>query len=222
LKKGYGEGLMEIPELVALGDHPALNFLNSTAVPAPGTTLELIGDGRSYLEWLRLAGLIDAADAEAATHAFGLDELDAVAAEAVQLREWLRPVVAARVATGRPALPAPDRDRLNQVLALGRRFEQVEVGGDGWPQLREHRIWDDHRQLLVPPAEAAAQLLTDTDWSQVRHCEGATCTLWFYDRTKSHRRRWCSMAACGNREKARKHRQRSEPGERLAFAPKGL
>jgi len=32
--------------------------------------------------------------------------------------------------------------------------------------------------------------------------------MWFYDRTKSHRRRWCSMALCGNRAKARAHRER--------------
>jgi predicted RNA-binding Zn ribbon-like protein len=40
----------------------------------------------------------------------------------------------------------------------------------------------------------------------VRNCEG--CSIWFYDHTKAHRRRWCSMALCGNRSKARSHRQR--------------
>jgi predicted RNA-binding Zn ribbon-like protein len=203
---------VEVTDLIGLGDHPALNFLNSTATPAPGTTVELIGDGRSYLRWLEMAGLIDATDAEAAVRAFAPDELDAVAAEAVRLREWLRPVVATWAAAGSPALPGRDVDQLNQILALGRRFQQIDPGHDGTPRLREQRSWDEPRQLLVPPAEAAAQLLTAADRNLVRHCEGPICTLWFYDLTKSHRRRWCSMAACGNREKARKHRERDRAG----------
>ena len=32
--------------------------------------------------------------------------------------------------------------------------------------------------------------------------------LMFYDRSKSHARRWCSMAVCGNRAKATAHRVR--------------
>nr|WP_254214234.1 CGNR zinc finger domain-containing protein [Burkholderia multivorans] len=32
--------------------------------------------------------------------------------------------------------------------------------------------------------------------------------LWFLDRTKSHRRRWCSKALCGNRQKVAAFRRR--------------
>jgi predicted RNA-binding Zn ribbon-like protein len=202
---------MEAVDLVALGDHPALDFLNSTATPAPGTTVELIGDGRSYVAWLGQAGLVDTAGTAAVLSAFSPAELDAVAAEAVRLREWLRPVVAAWAAGG-PALTAPARDHLNEILAAGRCFFRIEADAEGALRLRERRSWDDARQLLVPPAEAAAQLLAAGDRGLIRHCEGPTCTLWFYDRTKSHRRRWCSMAACGNREKARKHRERDRGG----------
>jgi predicted RNA-binding Zn ribbon-like protein len=202
---------VEFAELIRLGDHPALDFLNSTARPAPDT-IELIGDGRAYLTWLELAGFIDAADEDLAVRAFSPAELDAVAAEAVRLREWLRPVIAAWTAADHPAPPDAARDRLNDILGLGRRFQQIETGDDEAPRVRERRSWDDPRQLLVPPAEAAAHLLTEADRNLVRHCEGPACTLWFYDRTKSHRRRWCSMAACGNREKARKHRERDRAG----------
>ncbi|HEX8403835.1 MAG TPA: CGNR zinc finger domain-containing protein, partial [Duganella sp.] len=41
-------------------------------------------------------------------------------------------------------------------------------------------------------------------------CEHPECILWFYDRTKSHKRRWCSMALCGNRYKAAQFRKRSQ------------
>ena len=42
----------------------------------------------------------------------------------------------------------------------------------------------------------------------IRECEHPDCVLWFYDRTKSHRRRWCSMALCGNRHKVAEFRKR--------------
>jgi len=202
---------VELTELIRLGDDPALDFLNSTAMPAPDT-IEMIGDGRAYLTWLELAGFISAADKDSAARSFGPAELDAVAAEAVRLREWLRPVIAAWAAADGPALPAAARDHLNEILALGHRFLRIDAGDDGTLCVRDQRGWDDARQLLVPPAEAAARLLAAGDQQLVRHCEGPTCTLWFYDRTKSHRRRWCSMAACGNREKARKHRERDRTG----------
>jgi predicted RNA-binding Zn ribbon-like protein len=43
----------------------------------------------------------------------------------------------------------------------------------------------------------------------VRRCEGVDCVLWFYDRTKAHRRRWCSMEGCGNRAKVARFRSRA-------------
>ncbi|HXP58732.1 MAG TPA: CGNR zinc finger domain-containing protein [Streptosporangiaceae bacterium] len=202
---------MELADVIGLGDHPALDFLNSIATPAQ-EIVELIGDGRSYLSWLELAGFIGAADQDAAAAAFGPAELDPVAAEAVQLREWLRPLIAAWAVADRPVLPAAARNHLNEILALGRRSLRIETGDDGAPRIHERRSWEDPRQLLTPPAEAVARLFATGDRRLVRHCEGPTCTLWFYDRTKSHRRRWCSMAACGNREKARKHRQQNRTG----------
>jgi predicted RNA-binding Zn ribbon-like protein len=63
-------------------------------------------------------------------------------------------------------------------------------------------------QLLAPLAEAAAEFLATADFSLVRACEGRACILWFYDRTKSHRRRWCSMQVCGNRHKVETFRER--------------
>ena len=62
--------------------------------------------------------------------------------------------------------------------------------------------------VLAPLAEAAADLLANADFDLVRHCEGVDCVLWFYDRTKAHRRRWCSMQVCGNRNKVAGFRAR--------------
>lgn len=198
---------MEITELIGLADHPALGFLNSTATPLRDT-IELLGDGQAYLIWLQQAGLIETADLDCVAGRFSVTDLDVVAAEAVALRERLRPVITAWAAEPGSVLPTEVSGYLNDVLAADRRFTQIRTGADGTPEIHERRHWLDARQLLVPPADAVAQLLTTGDRGLVRTCEDPTCTLWFYDRTKSHRRRWCSMAVCGNRAKARNHRQR--------------
>jgi predicted RNA-binding Zn ribbon-like protein len=63
--------------------------------------------------------------------------------------------------------------------------------------------------LLGPVAQAIAELLVEGKVDLVKRCEHPDCILWFYDRTKAHKRRWCSMAICGNRYKAAQFRKRS-------------
>jgi CGNR zinc finger len=73
-------------------------------------------------------------------------------------------------------------------------------------QRRQSASWSLSAQQLV--ALAAAELLANGDFDLVRTCESDDCVLHFYDRTKSHRRRWCSMATCGNRAKVQTFRAR--------------
>jgi predicted RNA-binding Zn ribbon-like protein len=63
--------------------------------------------------------------------------------------------------------------------------------------------------FLAPVAEAVADLLAEGDFELVRHCEGHDCVMWFYDRTKGHRRRWCTSTGCGNRAKVAAFRARA-------------
>ena len=79
---------------------------------------------------------------------------------------------------------------------------------DSTAGMREHRHWTEDRQLLVPPVAARAELLAGGDGRLVRRCDGVDCARPFDDRTRAHRRRWCSMAPCGNRAEARNHRRR--------------
>ena len=43
---------------------------------------------------------------------------------------------------------------------------------------------------------------------RLRKCGGEECSLVFYDTARNATRRWCSMAACGNRHKVARHRAR--------------
>jgi predicted RNA-binding Zn ribbon-like protein len=63
--------------------------------------------------------------------------------------------------------------------------------------------------------------LTDLDgtFHRLRHCQGPTCTSVFYDRSKNHSAKWCSMASCGNRNKVRRFRERERAAARAGLAP---
>lgn len=44
---------------------------------------------------------------------------------------------------------------------------------------------------------------------RLRPCANSECRLFLLDRSRANRARWCSMAVCGNREKARRHYERT-------------
>lgn len=64
--------------------------------------------------------------------------------------------------------------------------------------------------FLLPVAKAATELLTSERLSRVRECAGDPCGWLFLDLSKNGSRRWCDMADCGNRAKARRYRARQK------------
>ena len=66
--------------------------------------------------------------------------------------------------------------------------------------------------MLWPVSRAAAELLIGEEIGYVRQCASETCSWLFLDKTKNHRRRWCDMKSCGNRDKARRYYQRQKAG----------
>lgn len=53
-----------------------------------------------------------------------------------------------------------------------------------------------------------ADAMADGTWSRLKACRNDTCEWAFYDHARNHSRRWCDMAVCGNRMKARTYRAR--------------
>jgi predicted RNA-binding Zn ribbon-like protein len=191
------------PAPLFVGEHPALDFLNSTAAPW-GAAIEWITNGTDLVAWLEEAGLAPAAVARQMLKR-SARELDRVAGDARALREWFRAFV--RAHAGRPLDPnvTGKLQSLNQLLACDEGYRQLEAG----PRWRRGRRWRTPETLLQPLADAIGDLLCEADFRLVRKCEGSDCTLWFLDTSKGHRRRWCSMAVCGNRAKAAAHRRRA-------------
>lgn len=75
-----------------------------------------------------------------------------------------------------------------------------------------HWTLPDDVGLLLPllaAAQAAAELLSTPARTEVRACSAVDCGWLFLDRRG--RRRWCSMASCGNRAKVRAYAARQQP-----------
>ncbi|OON62172.1 hypothetical protein B0920_01385 [Massilia sp. KIM] len=203
--------LRPYPEPFLLGGHLAMDFLNSIEKPHIPAT-ECLRDGEGLVRWLHLAGAIGAQDAER-LRAFGSEALERTAERARGLREWFRDKLSRQRELGASALPATSLQPLREVLAEGEWYFELEENlqaGDGshHPVVVEKVRWTSADQALQPVARAIAELLEREDLLRVKHCDGQDCSIIFIDRTKANKRRWCSMALCGNRAKIATHRAR--------------
>jgi predicted RNA-binding Zn ribbon-like protein len=96
------------------------------------------------------------------------------------------------------------RRRVDEVLSHARLRLSL---GAGHHVVREVEV---DEQAWLPAALAGLDLLdllSDRP-ERVRPCAHPDCILWFLDTSRNGTRRWCSMAACGNRAKAQRHYSR--------------
>lgn len=116
------------------------------------------------------------------------------------------PLLAARAAI-RAVLERREDPRaaaeLDAVLQHGRL--RLTLGDAGPRELVE--VSDAWRVPWLAARDALRLLARGPD--RVRTCANPDCALWFEDTTRPGSRRWCSMSACGNRLKARRHHRRS-------------
>jgi predicted RNA-binding Zn ribbon-like protein len=188
---------VEGTEPAMLSDHPALEILN-TVSRIDGKLVDSLESDRDVFRWLVRVGWPVEHDL-VNLRPSSLLETTRV------LRETIRRLVEKRKA-GKRIDPGP----LNKFLAKAGTHLELIPSRNG--NLRLKRCWERQttEQILAPLAEAAADLLATGDFNLIRRCDNDECVLWFYDRTKSHRRRWCSMATCGNRHKVAAFRERKK------------
>jgi predicted RNA-binding Zn ribbon-like protein len=60
-------------------------------------------------------------------------------------------------------------------------------------------------RLLGVVALEVVEFLTSGQIDRVRACANPRCGWMFVDTSRNRARRWCEMATCGNRAKARAH-----------------
>jgi predicted RNA-binding Zn ribbon-like protein len=180
-----------------LGGRPALDFVNTRRERWRGL-IECLCSPADLAEWLARAGLLDH---PAPASRAGL-------AAAVELREAIDAGVQAVVAA-----EAPEPGALAVIdgwLEVGAPRPALLAGAGGVPRLEERPAEDPLEAALGALALDAARMLgRAAERDRVRICGSDTCAARFYDRSPAARRRWCSMALCGNVAKARRHRARS-------------
>lgn len=121
---------------------------------------------------------------------------------ASRLREALRDLLARHgAAEAAPAVPA---DALNAWLAkFPVRFAAAPDGA-----FEVLPPGSDIVQALAGIAADAVLCQGSPAWLRIKVCQNPDCRWAYYDRSHSATQKWCSMAGCGNRLKARRHRRR--------------
>lgn len=121
----------------------------------------------------------------------------------------------------------PEGTDLGLLRATRGALQQV-VAGEAGPQVLSEALAEVQLRPTVGhngvvwvqelSAETAAAARAVLAWGQIeatmpgrlRPCGNHECSLFFVDRSRSNSGRWCSMAVCGNRMKARRHYARSK------------
>lgn len=171
-----------------IGGAPVLDFVN-TEIVSGGERVDLLESVDDVRAWLAEAGLAEEA---------GRVPLE----EVRQFRALLRAMLL------RGKAQKNHVDAINEALHRGEgKLALVRKKGTF-----RTKFDADSRDPLFLLGAAAAEFLAHADLSLVKSCGGTGCILLFYDETKSHTRRWCSMAACGNRMKAALHYRRRKIG----------
>jgi predicted RNA-binding Zn ribbon-like protein len=194
-----------------VGERLCLDFIN-TQIVDNGEPVDLLRSFDDLIAWLAAAQVIDESQAKALKRHWsgssGGREVERAFRQAIELRSALR-AVAERLADGRTSVPQPTLDRINDILRGPSGSMELMRAKDGRYETRFRRYFRDPGDLLAPIAESVATMLSGDDLSLVKKCQGPRCILFFYDTTRNHGRRWCSMTACGNRAKVAAHYKRS-------------
>jgi predicted RNA-binding Zn ribbon-like protein len=175
----------------ASGDLGLVQAFVNTADLSPGT--EELGDPNTLKHWLVAKGLMG--DSQAVD---GSDLRHAIA-----VREAMRAVIGGN--TGQRIYPV-ELATLNEAAGASRL--RMRFASDGKARL-EPEVSGPVGAIgrLVAALYSAMQ---DEGWERLKLCGSGDCRWAFYDRSKNQSSRWCTMASCGNREKARRFRKKGK------------
>ncbi len=175
-----------------VGGRPSLDLVNTVSWPGTERAHDWLDSAENLQRWLRAVDLTPAKNRNL--------ELKSVIALREDLAQVLRPLAHGE----KPARAA--------VEALNRRIERanarrhIDPGMLAW-------IWktpEDAVQSLAPVVLDAADVIA-SDRERLRYCP--SCDWLFEDQTRNGQRRWCDMADCGSRDKARRYYRRVRKGE---------
>jgi len=185
-----------------VGGRLSLDFVNTLSWRGRVTPREDLVTYADLLDWSAAAGIVPA------TKKTSSAERETTLTRARALRESISRLLVAWF--GGQRLRRSDLERLNQELP---RREELYLR-------RGKLVWGaPAHAILGPIAQCAADLLTEGERERLKSCGSEECAWLFYDESRTGGRRWCSMADCGNRAKARRHYDRKR-SVATTFTPK--
>ena len=193
-------------DFLFLANDPCLDFVN-TEVMLDGVRTDLLQNFSDFAEWVAKAEIAGAGHARWLTKEWGdTQEAKRSFRTARELRSALRTSVENVINSGR--VPEFLAGALNKQLRNPRLVTEV-IPAKGRLQTQSRWLLEKPIDLIVPVAHLAAKFFLSADYSAIRKCENPDCILFFYDTSKNHTRRWCSMGLCGNRAKVAAFRERN-------------
>ncbi len=201
--------MTETSRFLHVGGLPVLDFLN-TKLKENGQEVSRLQRWDDAVDWLREFGQIDTEAARWLQKVDSAEAREKALARVIEFRETVRGWVEAILAG--KEIGDPEAAEVNVLLCRypGYRHLRREKG-PAFASVTRYEV-AEAEAILGPFAALGADLLTKTDWSFLRRCENPDCILTFYDTSKNHTRRWCSMSGCGNRHKAARHYERVKAG----------
>ena len=193
------EQIFETEKFLRDGNNLSVDFVN-TRIAENGAPLDLLEDFTDVAAWAIAAGLMEKSQAEKLIgDSKNRLQIAEAFARAINFREILREMfenLADGKEIGEAAMAAINRELQNTGGSI-----EIRKAENGFEKLFRADFSELHK-LLAPVAESAADLLCYGNPAYLKKCESDECVLYFYDTTKNHSRRWCSMQICGNRAKA--------------------
>ena len=203
------EPMSSLPQLHQLGGKLAVNFANLPSMPAAPQDNSL-----SWEELILFLEETQIVSAERRDQLLALTESNPSAAHALlsramQLRDSLRAIFVAMIEG--ETVPPELVNAINRVLRITEGHDEVVWTGEAW-QMEFVAREDGLEWLLAAVARSAAEILVEGTAAPLRFCANPGCSLFFYDDSRTHRRRWCSMSLCGNRSKVAAFAKRNAAG----------
>jgi predicted RNA-binding Zn ribbon-like protein len=175
------------------GGHPVVDFVNTVAWRGDSARrIDHLADYADLIAWCGHAGVLTAAEMRAVP----ADDAPRVLALAKRLREalhslWIDGMLDTLIGE-------------TYMSAMGRRQLRLTDNAVAWT---EEALTT--RTPVDRIAIAAVELLTQTRLERIKGCNDEACGWLFIDSSHRQNRRWCSAADCGNRDRARRHYERS-------------
>jgi len=204
--------MLETGKFSLIGNNLFLDFVNTQKMRdgQPFETLESFAD---FVAWATAVKLLEPGQAEDLFEKWNDESLTGkFLQETVRFRNLLREL-AENIAGGKEISEETIR-AINARLKKQSGFTELEKGENGFEKRFRFDL-SEPSKLLQPVAESAADFLCYGNFEFLRKCESSACVLFFYDTTKNHKRRWCSMKACGNQAKAAAFYKRKKQAARV-------